>query len=217
MDIGILGTGIVARTLGSALLALGHTAMLGSRSAANADALAWRDGAGPGAAVGTFADAAAFGELLINATSGVGTLAALGACPAEALEGKVLVDVSNPLDFTRGFPPTLSILNDDSLGEQVQAGYPGLRVVKTFNTMSASVMVRPSLVPGHHTVFQSGNDAAAKATVAELQVAMGWAAEDILDLGDISTARGPEMYLPLWLRMYGVVGTPNFNIHVVRG
>jgi len=217
MKVGILGTGTVGRTLGTKLLELGHTVTIGSRGEANPEVQAWADGGGASASLGTFAAAADFGELLINATSGAGSLQAIGSCPPATLAGKVLVDVSNPLDFSSGFPPTLAILNDDSLGERIQAAHPDVRVVKTFNTLSANVMVNPSLVPGHHNLFLSGNDASAKASVAELQQSMGWPAVDIIDLGDITTSRGAEMYLPLWLRLFGAIGVPNFNISVVRG
>jgi predicted dinucleotide-binding enzyme len=215
VKIGVFGTGTVGKALGGKLLAVGHEVMLGSRSADNPEANAWA--AEAGATVGTFADAARFGELLLVATAGAAVLDALGSCDAGDINGKVVVDVTNPLDFSAGFPPSLSIVNTDSQAEQVQAAYPEAKVVKTFNTISAVVMVDPASVPGHHTIFHSGNDAEAKATVAALQQSFGWPAEDIMDLGDITTARGAEMYLPLWLRMFGVVGTPFFNINVVRG
>lgn len=215
MKVGMLGTGMVGRTLGGKLIELGHEVTMGSRSADNPGAVAWADAAG--ARVATFAEAAASGELLFNTTLGGGSLAAIDSCDHTALDGKILVDVANALDFSRGFPPSLSILNTDSLGERIQAAHPELRVVKTFNTLSAPVMVQPSLVPGHHNLFLCGNDAAAKAEVAVLQQSFGWPAEDLIDLGDITMARGTEMYLPLWLRLFGVVGTSNFNIHVVHG
>ena len=217
MKIGILGTGLVGRTLGDKFLQLGHSVTIGSRGQANPEVKAWAEAGGENAALGTFAVAAEFGELVFNATSGTGSLEAIGSCPAESVDGKVLVDVSNPLDFSRGFPPTLAVSNDDSLGERIQAAHPAVLVVKTFNTLSANVMVNPSLVPGHHNVFLSGNHAAAKASVADLQHSMGWPREDIIDLGDITTSRGTEMYLPLWLRLFGALGAPNFNISVVRG
>jgi predicted dinucleotide-binding enzyme len=188
---------------------------MGSRSGDNPEALAWAEGVG--ARVATFADAAEGAELLFNATNGGGSLAAIDSCDDSALDGKVLVDVANPLDFSQGFPPSLSIVNTDSLGERIQAAHPELRVVKTFNTVSAPVMVQPSLVPGHHNLFLCGNDAGAKAQVASLQQTFGWPAEDLLDLGDITMARGVEMYLPLWVRLFGAVGTPNFNVHIARG
>ena len=203
MRIGVLGTGTVGRTLAAKLRELGHDVVVGSREAG--------DDAQP------FADAAAHGELVVNATNGAHAIDALAQAGEENLRGKVLVDVSNPLDFSRGRPPTLTVCNDDSLGEQIQRAHPDARVVKTLNTVNAKVMVDPLLVSGEHDIFVSGNDEAAKAKAAELLVSFGWPREHILDLGDITTARGPEMYLPLWLRLFGVAGGPNFNIRVVRG
>ena len=217
MRIAVLGTGTVGRALAGKLVAVGHEVMMGSRTAANEAANQWARGAGDGASAGTFADAAAFGELVVNATAGAGTLAALAAAADSSLDGKVLVDVSNAIDPTSGFPPTLAVVNDDSLAEQIQRAYPGARVVKTLNTITAALMVDPGRVPGHHTVFLSGNDADAKATVSGLLQSFGWAPEDILDLGDISTARGPEMYLALWLRLLRATGTPLVSVRVVTG
>lgn len=217
MKIGMLGTGIVGRTLGSKLVELGHEVIMGSRSAENLEAGAWAAAAGERARVDTFAGAAAAGEMLFNATSGVSCLGILESCGAESMEGKVLVDVANPLDFSQGFPPSLSICNTESLGERIQDRHPGVRVVKAFNTVAASVMVQPSVVPGHHNLLVCGNDATAKADVMALAQTFGWPAEDLIDLGDITTARGTEMYLALWVRLLGVVQTRNFNINVVRG
>jgi len=203
MRIGVLGTGTVGRALAGKLRELGHDVVVGSRVAG--------DDAQP------FADAAAHGELIVNATNGAYALDTLAQAGAENLRGKILVDVTNPLDFSRGRPPTLSVCNDDSLAEQIQRANPEVRVVKTLNTVNANVMVEPSLVPGEHNLFVSGDDADAKAEVVDLLESFGWQRDLILDLGDITTARGPEMYLPLWLRLFGAVGAPNFNIHVVRG
>jgi len=215
MRIGVLGTGIVARTLGSALLSNGHEVRLGSRAAGNEAAVAWAQAiAGGPASEGTFADAAGFGELLINATAGAASLDALAMAGPEQLAGKVLVDVSNPLDFSRGMPPTLTVCNDDSLGEQIQAAYADMRVVKSLNTVTASVMVDPALVPGTHTIFVAGDDAGAKAEAGGLLQEFGWPASSILDLGDITAARGMEMYLPLWLRLWGATGTGVLNVEV---
>jgi len=203
MRIGVLGTGTVGRALAGKLRELGHDVVVGSRVAG--------DDAQP------FADAAAHGELIVNATNGAYALDTLAQAGAENLRGKILVDVTNPLDFSRGRPPTLSVCNDDSLAEQIQRANPEVRVVKTLNTVNANVMVEPSLVPGEHNLFVSGDDADAKAEVVDLLESFGWQRDLILDLGDITTARGPEMYLPLWLRLFGAVAAPNFNIHVVRG
>ena len=214
MQIGILGTGVVGQTLGARLTQLGHDVMLGSRSATNEKAAKWVSENSPRGRQGTFADAAKFGAIVFNCTSGEVSLDALQAAGAENLDNKVLVDVSNPLDFSKGFPPTLTVCNTDSIAEQIQAGYPRVRVVKTLNTMTAAVMVNPSLVAGEHDVFVSGNDAGAKSEVSDLLRSFGW--RNIIDLGDISTARGPEMVLPLWLRLMGAFKSPIMNFHVAR-
>ncbi len=214
MRIGVLGTGIVGRTLGSALLRSGHEVRMGSRSAGNEAAVAWAAAIGGPATEGTFADAAGFGELVVNATAGAASLRALEAAGSEQLAGKVLIDVCNPLDTSKGMPPTLTVCNDDSLAEQIQRAYPDVRVVKALNTVTASVMVDPGLVSGTHTIFVAGDDADAKAQARELLIEFGWSDEAILDLGDISAARGMEMYLPLWLRLWGATGTAVLNVEV---
>jgi predicted dinucleotide-binding enzyme len=216
MRIGVLGTGMVGRTIAGKLVELGHEVTMGSRSAGNEAATEWAAGAGDGASHGTFADAAAAGELIFNCTSGTASLEALEAAGGENLSGKVLVDVANPLDFSKGMPPTLTVSNDDSLGEQIQAAHPDARVVKTLNTLNCAVMVSPEKVPGDSNVFVCGNDDGAKADVVALLESFGWPTASILDLGDISAARGAEMYLPLWLRLMGSVGGPDFNIRVVH-
>jgi hypothetical protein len=217
MRIGVLGTGTVGCTLGSALVEGGHDVRMGSRSAGNESAVAWVAEAGGRASEGTFADAAGFGELVVNATAGAASLEALDAAGGEQLAGKVLVDVSNPLDFSAGMPPTLTVCNDDSLGERIQRAFADVHVVKTLNTVTAAVMVQPGLVPGRHTLFVCGDDAGAKAQVGELLQGFGWPADAILDLGDITAARAMEMYLPLWLRLYGATGTPILNVDVRSG
>ena len=214
MRIAVLGTGIVGRTLAGALLRNGHEVRLGSRTAGNQAAVAWAAEIGGPASEGTFADAAGFGELVVNATNGAASLDALALAGHEQLAGKVLVDVANPLDFSRGMPPTLTVCNDDSLAEQIQRAFPDVRVVKTLNTVTAAVMVDPSILPGAHTIFVAGNDADAKAQACELLAGFGWRQDSILDLGDISAARGMEMYLPLWLRLYGAAGTAMLNVEV---
>jgi predicted dinucleotide-binding enzyme len=214
MRIGVLGTGVVGRTLGSALVALGHEVRMGSRSAGNENAVAWVEEAGDGASEADFTGAAEFGELLVNATGGAVSVQALEQAGAEHLSGKVLLDVSNPLDFSKGMPPTLTVCNDDSVGEQIQAAFPDARVVKTLNTVTTSVMVEPSLVPGTHTMFVCGNDDDAKAQAREILEAFGWPSASILDLGDITSSRGLEMYLPLWLRLWGATGSGVLNIEV---
>jgi 8-hydroxy-5-deazaflavin:NADPH oxidoreductase len=215
--IAVLGTGTVGRTLAEKLVEVGHEVRMGSREAGNENAAEWAAAAGEAGSEGTFADAAEFGELVINATAGGASLEALRAAGAESLGGKVLVDVANPLDFSDGMPPTLTVSNDDSLGEQIQEAFPEARVVKALNTVNAAVMVAPGALDESTNLFVCGNDRAAKGQVIELLETFGWLSGDILDLGDISAARGTEMYLPLWLRMMGALETPQFNIRVVRG
>jgi 8-hydroxy-5-deazaflavin:NADPH oxidoreductase len=227
MRIGILGTGIVGQTLSAALSAKGQVVMIGTRDPAGTLSRAtgnvanktpfktWLD-ANRGVKLGTFTQAAQFGEIVINATSGGGSLAALEAAGADALGDKILIDVSNPLDFSHGFPPTLLVSNTDSLGEQIQRAVPRARVVKTLHTTTAMMMVNPAAVAdGDHSLFVSGNDADAKAQVKTwLGEWFGW--RDVIDLGDITAARGSEMLLPVWVRLMGALGTPMFNFKIVR-
>ena len=169
----------------------------------------------PDVKVDTFAGAAASAELLVNATNGAGSLEAIRAAGEENVGGKVLIDIANPLDFSGGMPPSLFVSNTDSLGEQIQRAFPAVKVVKALNTMNAHVMADPSLVAdGEHTVFVSGDDEQAKGQVTEILRSFGW--KHILDLGDITTARGTEMYLPLWLRIWGALGSGTFNVAVVQ-
>ena len=214
MRIGILGTGIVGQTIGSALVHRGHEVRLGSRTANNPKAQDWVAAHRERASQGTFADAATFGALMFNCTSGTASLEALHDAGIGNLAGKILVDVANPLDFSRGTPPALSVCNTDSLAERIQAEFPATKVVKALNTMSAKVMTDPASVPGEHDVFLSGNDPEAKAHVRELLQSFGW--QNIVDLGDITTARGPEMMLPVWLRLWGAFKTPMINFHIAH-
>jgi predicted dinucleotide-binding enzyme len=220
MRIAVLGTGVVGQTLGRKLVELGHEVTMGSRQAGNEKAVAWvaavggSPGSGGSAAEGSFADAASTADVVVNATSGEGSLPALDAAGADNLAGKVVIDVSNPLDFSHGMPPRLSVCNTDSLAEQIQRRFPEARVVKSLNTVNADVMVNPGIVPGSHTIFMAGDDAAAKVDVRGLLESFGWPPEDVLDLGDITAARGLEMYLPLWLRLWGATGTGHLNIQV---
>ena len=216
MKIGVLGTGIVGNTIATKLCGLGHEVTMGARQAGNELARTWAESAGPHASEGSFSDAAAFGELVVNCTAGMHSLDALAAAGAANLAGKVLIDIANPLDFSQGMPPTLTVCNTDSLGEQIQRAFPEAKVVKALNTVNYRVMVDPARVPGKHDVFVAGNDEAAKAQVRELLASFGWPAERIVDLGDIAGARGAEMYLLLWLRLFGVLQTGDFNVRVVR-
>jgi predicted dinucleotide-binding enzyme len=214
LKVGILGTGMVGGSLGSKLIQVGHEVKMGSRSANNEKAVKWSNENGSRASYGTFADAAAFGEVVFNCTAGIASLAAITSAGADNLKGKVLVDVANPLDFSKSMPPTLTVCNTDSLAEQIQRAFPNVNVVKALNTMNCVVMVNPSLVPGDHDVFICGNDREAKEKVVEILKSFGW--RSIIDLGDISAARGTEMILPLWLRLMGHYQSPNFNFKIVR-
>jgi len=228
MKIAVLGTGMVGRALSSRLAGLGHDVVIGTRDVAATLSIAEPDRMGnmpfaqwqadhQDVRLLSFADAGAHGEVVVNATGGGVSLAALEAAGADNLAGKVLIDVANTLDFSQGRPPTLSIVNTDSLGERIQRAFPDARVVKTLNTMNASIMVNPSRVPGDHDVFVAGEDADAKETVKGLLREFGWKDDNIVDLGGIRSARGTEMYLPLWLSLWGVIGTSDYNIKVVRG
>ncbi len=227
MKIGILGTGVVGQTIGDKLVELGQDVVIGTRDVAETLARtdpspmglppfsAWLQ-EHPNARVATFADAARHADIIINATNGLGALEALNLAGESNLNGKILLDIANALDFSKGMPPTLSLCNTDSLGEQIQRAFPQVKVVKTLNTVTASVMVNPrQLADGNHHMFVSGNDAEAKAHVSGLLTTwFGW--KHIIDLGDITTARGTEMYFPLWVRLWGALGTPVFNIQVIK-
>jgi hypothetical protein len=216
MKIGVLGTGMVGTTISSKLIQLGHEVKLGSRTAGNEKAREWVRTNGNKASQGTFADAAAFGEMILNCTSGSASLEALQMAGTDNLRGKVLVDIANPLDFSQGRPPSLLVSNTNSLGEQIQAAFPEARVVKALNTMWCGIMVNPRLLSDTHQTFLSGNDVGAKSQVQELLHSFGWQSNEILDLGDITTARGPEMILPLWVRIWGVTQNGAFNFKIVR-
>ena len=216
MKIGILGTGIVGNTIGSKLTSLGYEVKMGSRTANNEKALTWVKSAGLKASAGTFADAASFGEIIFNCTSGGVSIEALKMAGEKNLDGKILIDVANPLDFTKGFPPTLipNLANTNSLGEEIQKTFPNTKIVKTLNTMTCLVMVDASKVPGEHDVFVCGNDVAAKEKVKEILNSFGW--KSPIDLGDITMSRGVEMMLPIWVRLYGLMKSPMFNFKIAK-
>jgi predicted dinucleotide-binding enzyme len=214
MKIGILGTGMVGETLGTKFARLGHQVKMGSRTANNESAAKWVKAAGPNASQGTFGDAASFGELVFICLKGAIFLEVAKTIDAKELAGKVVVDVSNPLDFSRGMPPSLSICSTNSLGEEVQKALPSAKVVKTLNIVNCGVMVDPAK-GGNPTMLVCGNDTEAKSRVTALLQAMGW--QDIIDLGDIAKSRGTEMLLPLWLNLFGLFGDPGFGFKIVRG
>jgi hypothetical protein len=223
---GILGTGTVGKTIATRLAGLEHEVMVGTRNPeettsrtepdryGNPPFSAWQQ-EHPEVKLGNFAEAATHGEMIVNATAGAVSLEALEQAGEDNLSGKVIIDLSNPLDFSMGMPPSLSVVNTDSLGEQIQRRFPEAKVVKTLHTMNAYLMVDPAqLAGGDHTVFVSGDDPAAKAAVTDLLRSFGWT--DIIDLGDITTARGTEMMLPVWLRLFGALQKPVFNFKIVR-
>jgi predicted dinucleotide-binding enzyme len=217
MKIAILGTGMVGVALGTKLVQIKHDVMMGSRSANSGGARKWLQSAGGNAQTGTFAEAAAFGEIVLDCTNGANSIAALRLAGADNLRYKILLQVGNPLDFSTG-APSLTVCNTDSLGEQTQREFPESRVVKTLNTINCEVMINPARVPGDHALPICGNDAQAKNEVtARLCEWFGWKPSNFVDLGDITGARATEMYLALWLRLWGVLGSPIFNIQIVHG
>jgi 8-hydroxy-5-deazaflavin:NADPH oxidoreductase len=218
MRIAVLGSGPVGRAVAGRLAELGHDVTVGTRdpggTAAREDYAAWA-ATRPDVALATFAEAAGTAELVVNASGGDVALAVLDAAGAANLAGKVLLDISNPLDGSAGFPPTLFVKDDDSLGEMVQRAHPEARVVKSLNTMNNALMADPQRLGEDTTVFVSGDDAEAKTTVTGLLRQMGHG--DVIDLGGIDTARGPEMWLPLWIRINLALGGNDFNLKIVRG
>jgi predicted dinucleotide-binding enzyme len=212
MQMGVLGSGMVAQGLSARLAELGHEIMIGTR---DAEKLRGWQSSNQKVAIGSFAETAAHGEIVVNATNGAGSLNALHLAGEANLAGKVLVDVSNPLDFSNGFPPSLTVFGTDSLAEQIQRTFPATRVVKTLNTVTARVMTHPlEVADGDHHVFISSNDADAKAQVTILLQSFGWV--HIFDLGDLSTARGTEAYMLLWVRLYGSMNTGMINIRIMK-
>lgn len=220
MNIGVLGTGVVGKTIATALTEKGHNVRLGSRSATNEKAAAWVKKSNNHATQGDFNDAAAFGDIVFLCLNGAHALDAVRSIDAESINGKIVIDVTNPLDFSKGMPPGLlqEYSGSTSLGEEIQKALPGAKVVKTFNTVTCNVMVNPKLVNnGDHTLFICGNDVDAKNKVKHFLVdTFGWKPENLLDLGSIQSARGTEAYVPFWVMMMQTLGSPMFNIKVVK-
>jgi len=228
VKIAVLGTGSVGRTMAARFATIGHDVTVGTRDVqatltrSEPDAMGnppfstWAAGHSQVPLL-SFAEAAANAELVVNATNGGVSIEVLTQAGADNLAGKVLLDIANPLDFSQGFPPTLFVKDTDSLGEQIQRAYPDVKVVKALNTMNTAVMVDPTLVPAPHDVFIAGNDADAKRRVAGLLGEwFGWTPGSIIDVGDITAARGTEMMLPVWLRLWQALGTNQINFHIAR-
>jgi len=228
MKIAVFGTGVVGQIVSEKLASLGHEVIIGTRNTENTLARTEPDlfGRPPfkdwypnhsDIRFATFEEAASKSEFIINATGGGSTLKALELAGKKNLSGKVLLDIANPLDYSQGMPPSLLVSNTDSLGEQVQRTFPDVKVVKGLNTMTTYVMVNPALVPGDHNVFVCGNDESAKAKVKSLIESFGWKSKNIIDMGDITNARGTEQLLPIWVRLYGVLQNPMFNFKIEIG
>lgn len=228
MKTAVLGTGIVGQVIANRLAGLGHEVIIGTRDVNMTLARTGKDNYGNppfgewlkqnmNIKVGTYREAATASEIIFNCTQGQGSIEALKQAGDQNLKGKIVIDIANPLDFSKGMPPFLSPGNTDSLGESIQRAFPEVRVVKTLNTMNCFLMVNPEALPGDHNVFISGNDANAKATAKDLLKSFGWKERNIIDLGDITTARGTEQLLPIWIRLYGALQTPMFNFQIVVG
>src|ERR1043166_7238699 len=209
MKIGVLGTGMVGEAIGTKLVQMGHHVTMGSRTPDNPNAGRWAKRNGVNASQGTFADAAGLSELVFLCTRGEATPGVIQSAGAAAFQEKVVVDVSNPLDFSHGMPPSLLICNTDSLGEEVQKTLPSAKVVKTLNIVNCEVMIEPNKTGAQPTMLVCGNDPAAKNKVNELLKTFGW--QDIGDLGDITRSRATEMLLPAWLSLMGKFGHANFG------
>lgn len=228
MKIAVLGTGVVGQIISEKLTSLGHQVTMGTRNVNDTITRIGKDSFGRPAfsewhknnndiKIAEYAEAAAFGDFIVNATNGIGSLSALKLAGEKNLENKILLDIANPLDFSKGMPPSLTVCNTDSLGEQIQREFPKTKVVKSLNTTNAYVMVNPSSLPESTNLFLNGNDADAKIEVTKLLITFGWSEKDIIDMGDITTARGTEQLLPIWIRLYGALQNPMFNFKIVIG
>jgi predicted dinucleotide-binding enzyme len=228
MKIAVFGTGIVGQSISEKLNQLGNDVMIGTRDVKSTMSKTGKDNFGrppfsewiknnPKIKYGTYSEAASFGEMIVNATNGTGSIDALESAGKKNLVNKIIMDISNPLDFSKGMPPSLFLSNTDSLGEKIQSTFPEARVVKTLNTMNAFVMVNPSALPEDSNVFINGNDQSAKEEVKKILRSFGWKEKNIMDLGDISASRGTEQYVPLWVRLWMGQQNPFFNIKIVAG
>lgn len=229
MKIAVFGTGIVGQVIANRLAGLGHSVTIGTREVENTLARTNKDLYGnpsfgewykqnkSAIKLSTYSEAASEAEMIFNCTMGQGSLDALNQAGSANLKGKILVDISNPLDFSKGMPPFLTPGNTDSLGELIQRTFPELKVVKTLNTMNCFLMVNPAALPGDHSVFVSGNDVDAKTSAKEILKSFGWKEKNMIDLGDITTARGTEQLLPIWIRLYSALKNPMFNFNIVVG
>lgn len=213
----VLGTGVVGQTIANKLILLGYHVVMGSRTADNAKGLAWVEVAGNNARLAAYADAVLASPIVFNCTKGALSAEILSAIGAELFADKIVIDLANPLDFSAGFPPTLTVSNTDSLGETLQRSLPNAHIVKALNTMNCNIMVNPNLVSnGDHDVFMCGNHAEAKAVVASLLEEFGWHPQHIRDLGDITASRGLEQYLPFWAVVMKHIGNASFQVKIMQ-
>ncbi len=220
MKVGVLGTGSVGEAIGTALIKKGHRVMLGSRSANNEKAKAWVEKVGENGAQGTFDEAAAFGDLFFVCLHGEHALPVVRKLSEENVRNKIVIDLTNPLDFSKGMPPQIieGLGNSTSLGEEIQKLLPNSFVVKTLNTINYKLMVDARIVNnGDHHIFMSGNSADAKNKVKDFLVDnFHWRADRLVDLGGIETARTVEEIVPFWVSIWQKMGTPLFNFKIVH-
>lgn len=214
--IGVLGTGMVGKTIANKLLQLGYEVKMGSRTSNNEKALNWLRAAGPNAQIGTFEEVTIQSDILFNCTKGASVEEAIRLAGIENLKSKIVIDLSNPLDFSNGMPPTLipQYANSWSMGEAIQQLCPETFVVKTLNMVNCEVMVNAALAGDNASMFVCGNDSESKLIVSKLLQEFGW--NDIIDLGDIGASRGMEMLLPIWLRLWKATGTGHLAFKIVR-
>jgi hypothetical protein len=212
MKVGVLGAGEVGRALGAGFASHGHQVMIGTRDPKQEKVRAWVTARGPAVSAGTFAETAAFGELLVLATSWEGTGSALGMAGHANFRGKVVIDVTNPLDFSGGVPPRLAVAGNDSGGETVQRWLPDALVVKAFNIVGNPHMVHPDFPGGPPDMFICGNDEAAKRAVTDVLKSFGWG---VIDLGGIASSRHLEAMAMVWILHYFKTGNGNHALKML--
>ncbi len=213
MKIGILGTGDVGQALGIGFAKLGHEVKMGSRDPNQEKVKAWVNKAGAKTSAGTFAEAAAYGELAVLCTIWTGAENAIRLAGPDHLAGKVVIDTTNPLDFSAGIPPKLSVGHTDSAGEHIQRWLPNSRVVKAFNIVGSAHMFKPEFPGGPPDMFICGDDDQAKATVTDLLQAFGWS---VIDIGGIECARYLEPLAMVWIRHFFRVNSVNHAFKLLR-
>jgi 8-hydroxy-5-deazaflavin:NADPH oxidoreductase len=213
--VGVLGSGDVGRRLASGFRSRGHDVMIGSRHPGKPELHEWLSGDGTGIAAGTFAEAAAHGELIVLAVLGSAAEEAIADAGPKNFGGKVVIDATNPLDFSGGFPPKLSVTGADSLGERVQRALPDAKVVKAFNTIGNPYFVDPSFSEGQPTMLIAGDDEGAKHTVRDVLADFGWS--DVVDIGGIEGSRELEAICIVWVKIGGTRGSWDHGFKLLVG